>query len=113
MAREILAQEPVSEFARIKLSRTKMKEPWRQRDSTLCSLLTGRRAESNIAAIVTTLELNKRRCLVSQRARGRDVRSEGSYGQNPAAGCDHLIIRDLCSSVENLDAIELCCLLQT
>ena len=85
---EISEQMTVSEFARIKLSRIEMKEPWRLRDSTLCLLLAGRSAESNIAPVVTTLESNKRRGLVSTRTRDSDVRSERSYRQNSAARCE-------------------------
>ena len=47
-----------------------------------------------------------------QDARGNDVRAQRSYRQDPTACCDHLVIRHFCSGVKNLNAFELCRLIQ-
>ncbi len=108
-----LALRKAPALDRINLQRVKTKWPLWPSNSTLRLLLAGHRVESNIAAVVTSIELNERYGFISARARGRDGCSERGYGQDTAASGYHLVIRVLCSGVKNLDIFEFCCFVQT
>src|SRR5438309_3334903 len=109
----LLAPKKAPAFGRVNLRRVKTKWPWWPSNSTLRLLLAGHRAESNIAPVMTALELNERYGFISARARGNDGRSQRGYRQNPSACCRHFVICDLCSGVKNLNRFELRRLIQT
>src|SRR6266568_5482413 len=87
-----LALRKAPALDRINLQRVKTKWPlWPS--NSLRLLLAGHRVESNIAPVVTSIELNERYGFISARARGRDCQSQRGYGQDTAAGGYHLVIR--------------------
>src|SRR5260370_29916972 len=100
-------------FGRKRVLRVKTKWPLRPRGSTLRLLLAGRRAESNIAPIMTAIEMNPRHGFISAVSRGSGGRSERSDRQNSPAGGRNLISYQFCSGVKNLNAFKFRDLIQT
>src|ERR1700731_1492406 len=101
------------DFVQIRLPPVKAKWPLRPRGSTLHLLLAARRAESNIAPIMTAIEMNARRGGISAVPRVRDGCSKGGHRQNPSAGGHNLAVHDFCSGVKNLNAFQIRDVIQT